>query len=107
MTVVDGRVNSILAAVLSASIIPIHGALAQKKTPSGHRTVQIDLSQSETAQQGWDVEIECVPHARKSPVVAGRAGGAVEGPSPSTFGSVRAGSYARRAMQATATNRDS
>jgi hypothetical protein len=35
MTVVDDRVNSVLAAVLSASIAPIHGALAQEKTPSG------------------------------------------------------------------------
>ena len=39
MTVVDNRVNSVLAAVLSASVIPIHGALAQEKTPSGQRAV--------------------------------------------------------------------
>lgn len=31
MTVVDDRVNSVLAAVLSASIAPIHGALAQEE----------------------------------------------------------------------------
>ncbi len=35
MTIVDDRVNSVLAAVLSASIAPIHGALAQEATPSG------------------------------------------------------------------------
>ncbi|WP_018409376.1 hypothetical protein [Methylocystis rosea] len=39
MTVVDDRVNSVLAAVLSASIVPIHGALAQEQTPSGQRAV--------------------------------------------------------------------
>ncbi|MBI1981316.1 MAG: hypothetical protein HYS63_07170 [Methylocystis sp.] len=32
-------VNGILAAVLSASIIPIHGALAQEKTPTAQRPV--------------------------------------------------------------------
>lgn len=32
-------VNSILAAVLSASIIPIHGALAQEKAPTAQRPV--------------------------------------------------------------------
>ena len=32
-------VNGILAAVLSASIIPIHGALAQGQTPTAQRTV--------------------------------------------------------------------
>ena len=36
-------VNGILAAVLSASILPIHGALAKEekdKTPAAHKTVQ-------------------------------------------------------------------
>ncbi len=33
------RVNGILAVVLSASIVPIHGALAQEKTPTAQRTV--------------------------------------------------------------------
>jgi hypothetical protein len=32
-------VNGILAAVLSASVIPIHGALAQEKTPAAQRSV--------------------------------------------------------------------
>lgn len=32
-------VNGILAAVLSASIIPIHGALAQEKSPTAERPV--------------------------------------------------------------------
>jgi hypothetical protein len=32
-------VNGILAAVLSASIIPLHGALAQEKTPTAQRPV--------------------------------------------------------------------
>jgi hypothetical protein len=31
-------VNGILAAVLSASIVPIHGALAKEKAPSTHKT---------------------------------------------------------------------
>ena len=39
MIVVDDRVNSVLAAVLSASIAPIHGALAQEETPIGQRAV--------------------------------------------------------------------
>ncbi len=39
MTVVDKRVNGVLAAVLSASVIPIHGALARERTPSGQRAV--------------------------------------------------------------------
>ncbi|MGJ0452549.1 MAG: hypothetical protein ACR65T_04845 [Methylocystis sp.] len=30
-------VNGILAAVLSASVIPLHGALAQEKTPTAQR----------------------------------------------------------------------
>ncbi len=32
-------VNGILAAVLSASIVPIHGALAQEKSPTAQRPV--------------------------------------------------------------------
>jgi hypothetical protein len=32
-------VNGILAAVLSASVIPIHGALAQKKAPAAPKPV--------------------------------------------------------------------
>ncbi|PPD46631.1 MAG: hypothetical protein CTY15_01070 [Methylocystis sp.] len=32
-------VNGILAAVLSASILPIHGALAKEKTPAAHKAV--------------------------------------------------------------------
>lgn len=32
MFIVDHRVNSVLAAVLSSSIAPIHGALAQEET---------------------------------------------------------------------------
>jgi hypothetical protein len=32
-------VNGILAAVLSASIIPIHGALAQEKSPTAQRPI--------------------------------------------------------------------
>lgn len=32
-------VNGILAAVLSASVIPLHGALAQEKTPTAQRPV--------------------------------------------------------------------
>jgi hypothetical protein len=32
-------VNGILAAVLSASIIPLHGALAQEKTPTAQRPI--------------------------------------------------------------------
>ena len=32
-------VNGILAAVLSASVIPIHGALAQEETPTAQRIV--------------------------------------------------------------------
>lgn len=31
------HVNGILAAVLSASILPIHGALAKEKTPAAHK----------------------------------------------------------------------
>jgi hypothetical protein len=31
-------VNGILAAVLSASIVPIHGALAKEKAPTPHKT---------------------------------------------------------------------
>jgi len=31
-------VNGILAAVLSASILPIHGALAKEKSPVAHKT---------------------------------------------------------------------
>ncbi|WP_442755553.1 hypothetical protein ACNHKD_02480 [Methylocystis sp. JAN1] len=31
-------VNGILAAVLSASILPIHGALAKEKSPTAHKT---------------------------------------------------------------------
>jgi hypothetical protein len=31
-------VNGILAAVLSASILPIHGALAKEKSPAAHKT---------------------------------------------------------------------
>jgi len=30
-------VNGILAAVLSASIVPIHGALAKEKSPAAHK----------------------------------------------------------------------
>jgi hypothetical protein len=30
-------VNGILAAVLSASVIPIHGALAKEKAPAAHK----------------------------------------------------------------------
>jgi hypothetical protein len=33
-------VNGILAAVLSASILPIHGALAKEKTPATHKTAK-------------------------------------------------------------------
>lgn len=32
-------VNGILAAVLSASIIPLHGALAQEETPTAQRPI--------------------------------------------------------------------
>jgi hypothetical protein len=32
------RVNGILAAVLSASIVPMHGALAQEKSPAAHKS---------------------------------------------------------------------
>ena len=39
MIVVDDRVNSVLAAVLSASIAPIYGALAQEETSTGQRAV--------------------------------------------------------------------
>jgi hypothetical protein len=30
-------VNGILAAVLSASVVPIHGALAKEKSPAAHK----------------------------------------------------------------------
>ncbi|TLG71257.1 hypothetical protein FEV16_16455 [Methylocystis sp. B8] len=39
MIVADDRVNSVLAAVLSASIVPIHGALAQEKTTTGQKAI--------------------------------------------------------------------
>ncbi|MCC3245634.1 hypothetical protein LG047_09910 [Methylocystis sp. WRRC1] len=33
-------VNGILAAVLSASILPIHGALAREKAPAAHKAAK-------------------------------------------------------------------
>ena len=56
MTVADDRVNSVLAAVLSASIIPIHGALAQEETPTAQRAASPMKAEPASAEEATKPE---------------------------------------------------
>lgn len=56
MTVVDDRFNSVVAAVLSASIVPIHGALAQEETPTAQSAASPMKAESASAEEATKPE---------------------------------------------------